>query len=82
VLRVETSETEIAAGVLSRLGLADIAIDPAHLSVSAQLGGRAPDEVNRELVGAGVPVRGLAVLRPGLEDLFVTLTGEGFDVVE
>jgi ABC-type multidrug transport system ATPase subunit len=82
VLRVETPETEIAAGVLSRLGLADISVDQLKLTVSAQLGTRAPDEVNRELVGAGVPVRGLAVLRPGLEDLFVTLTGEGFDVVE
>ncbi len=82
VLRVETPETEIAAGVLSRMGLADISVDQLKLTVSAQLGSRAPDEVNRELVGAGVPVRGLAVLRPGLEDLFVTLTGEGFDVVE
>jgi ABC-2 type transport system ATP-binding protein len=31
-------------------------------------------------VHAGVPVRGLATVRPSLEDLFVGLTGEGFDV--
>jgi hypothetical protein len=29
---------------------------------------------------AGVPVRQLIVDRPKLEDLFVQLTGEGFDV--
>ncbi len=28
----------------------------------------------------GVPVAGLETVRPSLEDLFVELTGEGFDV--
>ena len=32
------------------------------------------------LVAAGVGVRGFAVQAPSLEDLFVSLTGEGFDV--
>jgi ABC-type uncharacterized transport system ATPase subunit len=32
------------------------------------------------LVTAGVGVRGFAVRSPSLEDLFVSLTGEGFDV--
>ena len=32
------------------------------------------------LVNDGVPVMGFAVQRPSLEDLFVSLTGEGFDV--
>ena len=32
------------------------------------------------LVAAGVGVRGFTVLAPSLEDLFVALTGEGFDV--
>jgi ABC-2 type transport system ATP-binding protein len=36
--------------------------------------------VTRELVLAGVGVRELAVQRPDLEDVFVSLTGEGFDV--
>jgi hypothetical protein len=31
-------------------------------------------------VHAGVPVAGLETPRPSLEDLFVELTGEGFDV--
>ena len=32
------------------------------------------------LVPAGVAVRGFSVIAPSLEDLFVSLTGEGFDV--
>jgi ABC-2 type transport system ATP-binding protein len=31
-------------------------------------------------VQAGIGVRGFAVVSPSLEDLFVGLTGEGFDV--
>jgi ABC-type multidrug transport system ATPase subunit len=81
-LRVETLELESAASTLSRLGLGDIVVDRAHDCLTAQLGAHTPEEVNRELVAAGVPVRGIAVVRPALEDLFVTLTGEGFDVVQ
>jgi ABC-2 type transport system ATP-binding protein len=36
--------------------------------------------LNRELVEAGISVRALAVQRPSLEDYFVALTGEGFEV--
>jgi ABC-2 type transport system ATP-binding protein len=32
------------------------------------------------LVNDDVPVIGFAVLKPNLEDVFVSLTGEGFDV--
>jgi ABC-2 type transport system ATP-binding protein len=32
------------------------------------------------LVNAGVPVRGFTAAAPDLEDVFVSLTGEGFDV--
>ena len=32
------------------------------------------------LVNAGVPVLGFALVSPSLEDVFVSLTGEGFDV--
>ena len=48
--------------------------------VSAGLGEHAPEKINAELVHAGVPVAGLETVRPSLEDLFVELTGEGFDV--
>ncbi len=40
----------------------------------------APEKINAELVHAGIPVAGLETVQPSLEDLFVELTGEGFDV--
>ena len=75
---VRTPDPGKAAGVLESLGLADVR--PADGEVSAQLGEHAPEQVCRELVLAGVAVAGLGTPRPSLEDLFVELTGEGFDV--
>lgn len=37
-------------------------------------------ELNAALVTAGVRVRGFVLERASLEDAFVALTGEGFDV--
>jgi ABC-2 type transport system ATP-binding protein len=48
--------------------------------VSAQLGEQAPEHVCAQLVHAGVGVAGLQTPGASLEDLFVELTGEGFDV--
>ena len=48
----------------------------------AELGELRSDQVTAELVAAGVDVLQLVVERPDLEDLFVSLTGEGFDVDE
>jgi ABC-2 type transport system ATP-binding protein len=65
---------------LKSLGLTDAtvaAVDEVHASLDSQK----PEAITVALVQAGVPVRGLAVTRPALEDLFVELTGEGFDVV-
>ncbi len=75
---METTDPQAAAAVLDKLGLADAQV--AEDEVSAQLGDFAPERLCAELVHAGVPVRGLATVRPSLEDLFVGLTGEGFDV--
>jgi ABC-2 type transport system ATP-binding protein len=75
---IRTADAAGAAGVLTGLGLADISI--ADGQVSAGLGGQAPEKINAELVQAGVPVAGLETVRPSLEDLFVELTGEGFNV--
>jgi ABC-2 type transport system ATP-binding protein len=55
-------------------------VTAADGEVSAQLGELAPERVCADLVLAGVPVAGLATPPPSLEDLFVELTGEGFDV--
>ena len=41
----------------------------------------APEDVVAALVAAGVRVRGFAVQQESLEDRFVALTGEGFEVV-
>jgi ABC-type multidrug transport system ATPase subunit len=75
---VRTGEPALAAQVLGRLGLADVSVSDGE--VTAQLGGQAPESVCAELVHSGVPVAGLETPRPSLEDLFVELTGEGFDV--
>jgi ABC-2 type transport system ATP-binding protein len=75
---VRTSEPALASQVLAGLGLADIAV--AGREVTAQLGEQAPETVCAKLVHAGVPVAGLDTPRASLEDLFVELTGEGFDV--
>ena len=77
-LSVETDDVTIAAEQLGRLGLEDIEVD--GLVVSARLDGQRPEDCCRALVDAGVGVRSLNTLRPSLEDTFVALTGEGFDV--
>jgi ABC-2 type transport system ATP-binding protein len=64
--------------VLAGLGLQDV--QAGQHEASAQLGGQPPEEVCVRLVQAGIPVAGLDTPRPSLEDLFVELTGEGFDV--
>ncbi|HEY7275772.1 MAG TPA: ABC transporter ATP-binding protein [Trebonia sp.] len=75
---VRTGDTTSAAEVLAKLGLADPVF--AEDLVTAELGDVAPEKITAELVHAGVGVRGLTVEAPSLEDLFVGLTGEGFDV--
>jgi ABC-2 type transport system ATP-binding protein len=78
MLRVETDDASGAAKVLDRLGLEAITVTGEV--VSAQLDGQRPEECNRELVLAGLGVRSLTTDRRSLEDAFVALTGEGFDV--
>jgi len=81
-LRVETAETDLAAQVLRRLGLVEIDVELEHgeTAVLARLDGHRPEDCCRELVLAGVGVRSMTTIRPSLEDTFVALTGEGFDV--
>ncbi|MFF8591490.1 ABC transporter ATP-binding protein [Streptomyces sp. NPDC015220] len=77
-LVVTTPDPGEAAGVLKEQGVGDIAV------VGDRVTGEPPDrdlaEVNAALVTAGVRVRGFGVERASLEDAFVALTGEGFDV--
>ncbi len=78
---VTTPDPEAATAALDLLGLGDITTDPAGGTVTARLGTEPIEGVVTHLVGAGVRIRGVSMQRPDLEDLFVTLTGEGFDVV-
>lgn len=80
VVEVATAMPTEAADVLTRLGLVDVRVEDG--SVRADGSGVEPESVVAALVGAGVGVRGFAVRTPSLEDLFVALTGEGFDVGE
>jgi ABC-2 type transport system ATP-binding protein len=77
-LKVEVDDPVRAAAVLEGLGLTQLVVFGDE--ITAALGDAAPERCNRELVVAGVGVRSLLAERPSLEDLFMTLTGEGFDV--
>jgi len=80
-------QADAAAEVLRGLGLADVARDGRALPggagtarLTAVLGPTPPEKVSAALVHAGVDLVGLEVDRPSLEQVFVELTGEGFDV--
>jgi ABC-2 type transport system ATP-binding protein len=77
-VRVHSSSPGDAAAVLHRLGLSGVAVEGDR--AVADLGEAVPEGVLAELVRADVPVEQFVVDRPTLEDLFVALTGEGFDV--
>jgi len=74
---VTTDHPQDAAKVLTDLGATDIKTIPEGLS--AAMGAVPPEKTVASLVLAGVPVKGFAQ-SADLEDLFVSLTGEGFDV--
>jgi lantibiotic transport system ATP-binding protein len=77
-MEVRTSHTEAARAELVRLGLTDVGTHTD--TVIGLLGDVVPEAVAPALVHAGVPISGLRVLAADLEDMFVELTGEGFDV--
>ncbi|MGI8695057.1 MAG: ABC transporter ATP-binding protein [Mycobacteriales bacterium] len=77
-VHVQTSQPVQAAAVLERLGLGTASRNGGDVSVA--IDDRAPEQILAELVKDGVPVRRFVVDAPSLEDVFVSLTGEGFDV--
>ncbi|MGW1148272.1 ATP-binding cassette domain-containing protein [Streptomyces sp. NPDC002454] len=77
-LLVTTPDPADAARVLKERGLTDVTVDGDRVAADPPAGELA--EVTAALVAAGVRVRGLGVERGSLEDAFVALTGEGFDV--
>ncbi|HEU5268684.1 MAG TPA: ATP-binding cassette domain-containing protein [Jatrophihabitans sp.] len=81
IVRITTPDQAETVRLLHQLQLADIGQDQQTGSVTARLGDLAPEEIPAALVHAGVRLTGFAVERPHLEELFVSLTGEGFDVL-
>jgi ABC-2 type transport system ATP-binding protein len=93
-LRLVTPDAAAAREVLARLGLApeaaralvqgqpDGEVIVAEVDAAAQPPAALPEDVVAHLVQAGVRVRGFAVERESLEDRFVALTGEGFDIAQ
>jgi len=84
-VRVRTTEGGATGAhtALTALGLTTVETGPAHgdaATVTATLGGIGLDRVVPGLVTAGVPVLGFEVVSASLEDVFVQLTGEGFEV--
>ena len=66
------------ARVLRELGATEV--HTTRSTAAGHLGDVPPEKVVAALVHAGVAVTGFRVARPTLEDVFVALTGEGFDV--
>ena len=79
-MRVDTSEPAAAANVLRSAGTGEPEV--GEHSVVADLAATASEDLTEALVKAGVPVRQIVVEKPDLEEMFVGLTGEGFDVDE
>jgi len=78
-LAVTTPDRAAAAEVLTRFGLApETGGDGVEAALTA--GAPAVEDLAAGLVGAGVRLRGFAVRSSSLEERFVELTGEGFDV--
>jgi ABC-2 type transport system ATP-binding protein len=78
VVRVQTRDPGAAARVLTGLGVAEVATGAGE--VHGIPGALEPEAIVAALVHAGVGVQGFSVAVTSLEDLFVALTGEGFDV--
>ncbi|WP_327190252.1 ABC transporter ATP-binding protein [Streptomyces xinghaiensis] len=85
-LSVTTPDTADAARVLREHGVTNLVVTGGRVTGEPPAGppGTAgafdPADLNAALVRDGVRVRGFGLERASLEDAFVALTGEGFDV--
>ncbi|MFT4165398.1 MAG: ABC transporter ATP-binding protein [Microlunatus sp.] len=81
-LQVRTTADAVpnAVAALIRLGTGEPEIAADIGMVTTSLGEVALATVVPALVEAGVPVLGFEVVEPSLEDVFVELTGEGFEI--
>lgn len=86
-IRLLTPDAGAASEVLLRLGMSPGRGTPEPdgdvlTAVAAPSRLEAPEDIVAELVAAGVRVRGFSVERESLEERFVALTGEGFDIAQ
>jgi ABC-type multidrug transport system ATPase subunit len=79
-IRIDTPDVDLARAAMGALGLVPAAAGDGS-ALTARLDAVAAEDVAAALVRAGVRLRGLNVDRPDLEELFVSITGEGFDVL-
>ncbi|KPC91878.1 ABC transporter ATP-binding protein [Streptomyces albus] len=77
-LTVTTPDPGDAARVLKEHGVTDLVTDGEEVTGDPPPGD--PATLNAALVRSGVRVRAFGLRRVSLEDAFVSLTGEGFDV--
>ena len=77
VVQLETPDVDAAVALLSR---SLESVSSSGNRVSALLGVAAPEDVVARLVAAGIRVRSFATEAESLEERFVAITGEGFDV--
>lgn len=77
-LRVQTGDPDAATRVLAAAGVAELGRHGDD--VVGALGDLVPERLVAALVSSDVGVRGFVVEQPSLEEQFVNLTGEGFDV--
>jgi ABC-type multidrug transport system ATPase subunit len=90
-VRVRTPDVVDARNVMGRLGLLpESPVDKVGrdapgtdgVVMAVLTGDLAPETIVAALVDRGVRVRGFAVERASLEERFVALTGEGFDIAQ
>ena len=81
----DRSRVSDAAAAVAAVGEGEPHVDPETGVVSVPVGGRGSDalvEAVRALDAAGVVTRGLALRRPSLDDVFLTLTGHAAEEEE
>lgn len=78
-LTVETADTALGVQALASVGINAVP-DAGVLRAKVPAGQVSPEVIVRVLTEMNVGIRGFSLVAPTLEDRFVLLTGEGFDV--
>jgi len=81
ILRLVTPHADQAARVLASVGI-EAVLDGNVVTAQLPLTDLLPEKIVELLVHAHVAVQSFAVQAPTLEDRFVSLTGEGFEVAQ